>query len=124
MKKLISNSNVKTRIKTDLEYVMNKPQMKFGNRRTNGFRDMMYLRCTLGEAAAKNYLRFTFFLIIKKHISNSKIRTRIKTDLDYIMNKPHMKFGNRITDGYWDMMYLRCTLGEVAAKNYLIFTFF
>ena len=74
--------------------------MKFGNHRTDGYRDMMYLRCTLGEAAAKNYLIFTFFKIVKKHISNLKIKTRIKTDLDYIMNKPHMKFGNRRTDGY------------------------
>ena len=109
MKKLISNSKIKTRFETDLDFIMNKSHMTFGNRRTDGYWDMMYLRCTLGEAAAKNYLIFTFFKIVKKHISNSKIKTRIKTDLDYIMNKPHMKFGNPRTDGYRDMMYLRCT---------------
>ena len=98
--------------------------MKFGNRRTNGFRDMMYLICTRGEAAAKNYLIFTFFLIMKKLISNSNVKTRIKTDLEYVMNKPQMKFGNRRANGFRDMMYLRCTLGEAAAKNYLRFTFF
>ena len=88
---------------------MYKLQMKFGNRRTDGYRDTMYLRCILGEAAARNYLILTFYLIMKKYISNSKVKMRFKTDLDYIMNKPHMKFRYSRTDGSRDMMYLRCT---------------